>query len=131
MDEERRARVIERQQRVAETIIQAADDSAVRQQLLEDPRSLFGRQQAAAPPPPEHVQALRREIVSQLVDRAAADAEFRALLRQDLFQAVRSAGLTPRLEQLRAELPVAEVSAYWGNPWDWPGWGWPGWNNPS
>jgi hypothetical protein len=43
MDEDERwRRVKERQQQVAETIIHAADDAAVREQLLEDPRSPWG-----------------------------------------------------------------------------------------
>jgi hypothetical protein len=126
MDEERRQRVTARQQHIAQTLIRAADDPQLRAQLLDDPKPLFGGAQEARLPQPEHVQELRRQIASHLIERAA-DPAFRELLNQDLFVAIRTAGLTPRMEQLRAELPVhAEVTGYngWGDDWWSWGWGW-------
>jgi len=126
MDDERRRRVKERQDRIADTLIHAADDQGLRQELLANPQTLFGPSPDNQPPPPDQVQDLRRQIVTHLVDRAASDSEFRVLLREDLFKAIRSAGLTPQMEQLRAELPVqAEVTGFsaWGWDWRW-GWGW-------
>ena len=59
------------------------------------------------------------------MDRVSQDPDFAGLLRQDLFQAIRTAGLTPQVEQLRAEKPVAdEVTGFgWGGGWGWV-WGW-------
>jgi hypothetical protein len=130
MDDERRRRVKQRQVQIADTLIRAADDQGFRQELLATPQTLFGPSPANQPPPPDQVQDLRRQIVTHLDDRAASDNDFRTLLREDLFKAIRSAGLTPQMEQLRAELPVeAEVTGYGGWGWDDWRWGWGGWRS--
>jgi hypothetical protein len=126
MDEETRRQMKERHARIAGTLIRAGTDTALRQQLVDEPASLFGPINQPRPLLPDHVTQMRREIVTHLVDKAASDAGFRTQLQQDLFKAIRSAGLLPKMEQLRAELPInAEVEGYsmWGDPWAWPG-GW-------
>ena len=127
MDEERRLRVKERQSRIADTLIRAADDARLRDDLLADPQSLFGSSAEGRPQQPQHIQDMRRQIISHLVERTTSDSEFRTLLRDDLLRAIRVAGLTPQMEQLRAELPVnAEVTAYgWGGD----GWGGDNWGD--
>jgi len=126
MDEDRRRQAQEGRRRIADTIIQAAQDAPAREQLLADPAALLtppGQPRREVSP---QVDDLRRQIMTQLMDRVTSDSEFAPLLREDLFQAIRTAGLMPQMEQLRAELPPrAEVTAYsWGNPWGWPTWGW-------
>jgi len=129
MDEERRHQIKERQGRIAETLIRAADDPRLRDELLANPQVLFGSDTTRdRPEVPEHIQDMRRQIATHLIDTVQSNAEFRTQLRADLLSAIRTAGLTPQMEQLRAELPVnAEVTAYgWGWDWMW-GWGWRGW----
>jgi hypothetical protein len=125
MDEETRRRLQERQARIADTLIRASTDMALRQQLIAEPAALFDPLDQPRPVLPEHVIAMRRDIITHLIDAAATNAEFRDQLRQDLFKAIRATGLLPKMEQLRAELPInAEVTGYgwgWGNPWGWPG----------
>ena len=123
-DEGRRQAVKERHARIADTLIRASSDAPFREELLAEPALLFGPLDQPRPVLPDEVVEMRRDIIRHLVDRAASDAEFREQLRADLFKAIRAAGLVPKMEQLRAELPLnAEVTGYsiWGYPWGWPG----------
>jgi hypothetical protein len=135
MDEERRLRITRSRQRIGATLSLAAVDLELRQRLLDNPRSVLATPNDTSPSLPPHVQEMRRNIISQLVDRASTDPEFRAQLAHDLPTAVRAAGLSPQVEQLRAELPAnAEVMAYssgwggdgWGGGSGWGGDGWGG-----
>jgi hypothetical protein len=124
--DERRRKAREQQVRIADTLIGAAGDPPLRAELLANPSSVFrSPDQTNTQEAPAHVEDLRRQIMTGVMDRVNADQEFAALLRQDLFQAVRAAGLSPQVEQLRAELPVnAEVSAFsWGGWGGWLFWG--------
>jgi hypothetical protein len=126
MADEQQERMRQRQQRIVDVLTRAADDPQLRHRLLDNPRSLLADPNDSTPPLPEHVQELRRQIIGQLVDRAAADPAFRQQLAGDLREAVRTAGLAPQMEQLRAELPAkAEVVGFsgWGGGWGWPDWG--------
>jgi hypothetical protein len=122
MDNDERCRKAREQQvRIADTLIRAADDPPLRAELLANPDSVFSFPDQTKHQAPAYVDDLRRQIMTGVMDRVSSDKDFSELLRQDLFQAARSAGLAPQLEQLRAELPSnAEVSGY-----SWTGWG--GW----
>jgi hypothetical protein len=131
MDEQRVRKVKDAHARIAETLIQSAAEPRLRQQLLDRPATVFLRPDAAeADSHNALIDDLRRQIATQLMDRVAQDPDFASLLRQDLFQAIRTAGLAPQVEQLRAEKPVAdEVTGFgWGSSWWWvlgwlSGWG--------
>src|SRR5262245_60537006 len=98
MDEERRRQIKERQGRIAETLIRAADDPRLRDELLANPQVLFGAESTRdRPEVPDHVQDMRRQIATHLIDTAQANAEFRTQLRADLLGAIRTAGLTPQM----------------------------------
>ena len=113
MDEDHRRQALEGRRRIADTLIQAAEDTPSREQLLADPAALFtppGQPRREVSP---QVDDLRRDIMSHLMDRVANDPDFAPLLRDDLLQGIRTAGLMPQMEQLRAELPPrAEVTGY-------------------
>jgi hypothetical protein len=126
--EERRKQVKEAHLKIAETLIESAPEPRRRQAVLADPGAVFKRAEGAEPSN-ELVDDLRRQVATGLMDRLAQDPDFANLLREDLFQAIRSAGLSPQLEQLRAEKPVgAEVTGFgWGWPGGWPLWSMLGW----
>ena len=112
-----RKRVQERRRRTGLVLLRAVDDASFRQELLSNSRSVFGVpvQPEGTELPPE-VQQLRRELLQEVLDRAASDAGFRAQLGERPRQALQDGGFGPRLEQLRAEMPQPEVRGY--------GWGW-------
>jgi hypothetical protein len=123
MDEDRRRQVMEVRRRIADALIRAAADAELRDRLLADPGLLFSPRDQPRPEVSPQVDEIRRQIITHLTGRVSSDPEFAQQLREDLFQAVRTAGLMPQMEQLRAELPpVAEVTGY-----GWGGWGWPIW----
>jgi hypothetical protein len=115
------------QARIAETLIRSAAEPDLRQSVLADPASVFTRPDVDGEPNPL-IDDLRRQIATQLMDRVAQDPDFANLLRHDLYRAIRTAGLAPQVEQLRAETPVAaEVTGFGWSSWWWAlGWltGW-------
>jgi len=117
--EEHRRQVKEAHTKIAETLIESAAEPRLRQQVLADPGTVFTRPDGADEQSNAVIDDLRRQVATGLMDRVSQDPDFASLLRQDLFQAIRSAGLTPQVEQLRAEKPVAaEVTGFgWGGGW--------------
>ncbi len=119
--EQQRERRKQVRQKAADNLNRAVNDPQFRQRLLDDPAAWSGKP-LEGPALPVEYQRQRRELLQQVIDRASSDGQFRAQMTENPRKAIWDAGFGPKLEQLRAELPQADVQGY---GWAW-GYGPPG-----